>query len=152
MKIAEALMERKDLTKKISRIKENILSNLLTRADLAPKESYVMSLLIKYNKSMDELEKLNKAIDKANIKIQDELNYIKILDSKIAFYKEAGKKLLEGNSSYMYSEMKAEIIKNYDIDLINNELEKLENERREIEKKILKINWETSIEAGVDIE
>lgn len=143
MKLAEALMERKDLVKKINKAKEEITSNLVT------KEGFELpldmdKLFLQYESDQNNLMKLNTQIDKTNVILIDRLNRLRILDSKMAFYRECRKSLLEDSSNRFYNE-NVKMTRNYDLNKANTRLDKLELLRREVDKEIQKINWATEL-------
>jgi len=144
MKLSEALMERKDLIKKINNIKEEITSNLVTRQGF--QLPFDMDLLFAdYKELQAMLESLNLRIDKANADhLTEKLNALRILDSIMIFYKQCRKTLLSEHSSMYREEPVYE--RNYDITRLNEEIELFEIERRKLDREIQSINWQTELE------
>lgn len=146
MKLAEKLMERKDIVKKISRIKEEVTSNLITQIEFAPKDdSFIKTRLDELTTQTVKLQKVNKEINDSNAKyLSDDLNKLQILDTLINFYKNCRKAMLD-RDQYTYSR-ESKFKMNYDIESINKTLEDFESGRRELDKKIQKMNWEIVVE------
>jgi len=144
MKLAEALMARKDLVAKINKIKELIKNNLVTRKDFQLPIDMTAQFL-QYRELQGELEILNKKIDKTNAQyLTDKLNELRILDSKIAFYKECNTALMSSETSWRYND-DITLQRNYDLNVLNSWLEQCEAMRRKIDREIQKTNWETEL-------
>jgi len=144
MKLSEALMERKDLIKKVNNIKEEITSNLVTRQGFQLPFD-MDSLFVDYKTLQRKLETLNLRIDKTNAAhLTDKLNELRILDSIMIFYKQCRKTLLSEHSSMYREEPIYE--RNYDITRLNEEIELFEIARRTIDREIQSINWQTELE------
>ena len=147
MKLSRALLERRDLTRKISRIKEEIESVLITSENEEVEEITIKSMFDQLRDKMAELEVLNLRIDKVNaVKLMEKLNSLKIADSKIDFLKKCRSKLLQGNDSMKYySRVEIKEKKNISLSVINIELETIENFRKDLDSEIQEINWTTDI-------
>ena len=144
MKLSEALMERKDLIKKVNNIKEEITSNLVTREGFQLPFD-MKSLFTDYKELQTKLETLNLRIDKTNAAhLTEKLNALRILDSVMIFYKQCRKTLLSEHSSMYREEPVYE--RNYDINRLNEEIELFEIERRKLDREIQSINWQTELE------
>lgn len=144
MKLAEALMERKDLVMKINKIKELIKNNVVTRKDFQLPID-MRAQFLQYQKLQGELELLNKKIDKTNaLYLTDKLNELRILDSKIAFYKECHATLISNETSWRYGD-EVTLQRNYDLNELASWLEQTEVMRRKIDREVQKINWETEL-------
>lgn len=145
MTLAEALMERRDIIKKINKIKEEIRSNLVTKEDFQlpfDMDKLFDDFMLYQNKLMD----INTRIDKTNVKvINDKLNQIRIFDAIIMFYKECRKDILQDRGSGLYREERR-YVRNYDINQINSNIDEYEKIRRELDRSIQKINWKTELE------
>jgi len=150
MTLAESFMERNDINKKIARTQEELSSVLITEEGAvtiytaADKEREILILL-------DKKMELNIKIDKANEVNKENLQKLKNLDKKISFYSnlrstimhaDNRKKLYKGFSS---EETDIKMIKNLSEIYLSETLEALENERRALDKKIQKLNWQTEI-------
>lgn len=143
MVLAEALMARKDLVKKIERIKNLVSNSLVTYKDI-PLDVNIKDEMVKYHEKMDQLEEMNKKIDEANRVNISALSKLRILDSQLGFYK----KLSEGlsnDSRLSFRSVENEMIKNMDIKDVESIIESLEDARREIDKILQKANWTIEI-------
>jgi len=150
MKLAEALFERKEKAKKIERLKEEVSSYIITPESETVEEKWVENKLLEIKEASNDFQKINIAIDKANATHQSEnLNRLRQLDTLISFYSDLRKKLLgqEHNSRSIWSgEVNSEKkVKNYSYEKLSKKLEDLERERKDLDKTIMKINWNIEI-------
>lgn len=143
-KLSELLMNRKDLTKKVASIKEELLATMVTNKGPAILLETIETKFISYSSLMDELKDLNIKIDKLNARVNLEtLAKIKILDSKLEFYSSCRKKVLEnlGVEKHRFTDTSGQI--NYEVETINKKIEFTQEQRRELDKQIQSTNWST---------
>ena len=146
MKIAEALMQRKDLVSTLSRLKEDILSDLITTENRAPTKEYLTLKIETYLKTAEQLGELNSKIDIVNSKVLlDKLEEMRILNLKLSFFKELRTKLIESND-WRFSSADNPIIKNLSCDEITLNIVDIEKQKRNIDRLVQKINWATELE------
>ncbi len=148
MKIAEGLIERKEIVKKINRLNEEITANLYTEEDAKPdKENFIQSRMGTIIGLSAQLSELNLKISNANAaNLSLELNDLKTLDSLISFHQKWRKSLLSSGVEFMYgSRSEKTYTKNFDIDTMNSLLEDLDTKRRVIDKLLQRRNWEIEI-------
>ena len=143
MVLAEALMARKDLVKKVERIKTLVSNSLITYKDM-PAEIDVNAKLSQYISLMRDLEILNTQIDKANSVNIEALSKLRILDSKLGFYKKLSDSLTN-DSRMSFRSTEVEMVKNLSITEIEPIIEDLEIQRRDVDKSLQKANWTTEI-------
>lgn len=150
MKLAEALFERKEKSKKIERLKEEVNSYIITNESENVSEDWIDSKLKDIREASNEFQSINVAIEKANATHQSEnLNRLRQLDTLISFYSDLRKKLLgqdHNNRSIWHGEVSSEKkVKNYPYEKLSKKLEDLEKERKDLDKTIMKINWNIEI-------
>jgi hypothetical protein len=149
-------MERKDITKKISRLQEKIKSNLFFKGDTSSetnKSTKEVKQELEFNKEetdlvelYEKLSLLNVLIDMLNKGITNELVKLRILDSRIAFTLDLRKEFLNKNERQLYyTDDAGKFCSPTSIELIDATLERLEKERREIDKIVQKYNWTTDV-------
>lgn len=143
MVLAEALMARKDLVKKIERIKKLITNSLVTYKDM-PIDIDLNEQLKLYTDKMVDLEDLNAKIDRANAVNVDALSKLRVLDSKLGFYKEISDSLAN-DSRMSFRSIETEMVKNLNTVVVEKVIEELEIARRNVDKKLQKANWTTEI-------
>lgn len=150
MKLAEALFERKEKSKKIERLKEEVESYIITNESESVSEEWIEDKFQEIRQASNEFQKINVAIEKANASHQSEnLNRLRQLDTLISFYSNLRKKLLgqDHNSRHIWSGEvdKEKKVKNYSYEKLIKKLEDLEKERKDLDKTIMKINWNIEI-------
>lgn len=150
MKLAEALFDRKEKSKKIERLKEEVESRIISDESEAVTEEWVESKLQEIREASQEFQKINVAIEQANASHQSEnLNRLRQLDTLISFYSNLRKKLLgqdHNNRSIWHGEVSSEKkVKNYSYEKLSKKLEDLEKERKDLDKTIMRINWNIEI-------
>ena len=143
MKLAEALMERKDIVKKISRVTEEIMALLVTPAFEKVDSAVIKSKIGTHQDLVEALSALNVQIDKANVVLIDKLNALRTLDSHIGFCKEIRAGLIGEKNRFRYSEN--EYSKNIELYFINDLLEAYEKQRRALDREIQGLNWTINI-------
>lgn len=147
MKLAEALLERKELSKKISRLEEEVSSIIVTTDSDTYSEEAIESKLDEINILNSKLEALNISINKANAHHQAEnLVGLQQTDRLIAFYQKLRNKLLNPREERgIWAGEGPKYNKNYSLQIINGQLERLEKMRTQIDRKIMKTNWQIEI-------
>lgn len=147
MKLSRALLERRDLTKKIARVKEEIQASLVTPEHQAVNEAAINLKFGHLNELMENLHHINLVIDRANAEhLTADLNMLRILDSKIDFYKACRKALVSDNDMRYYSRSEVKDVKNISVNTINNKLEELEEERKNLDASIQEKNWTIEVD------
>ncbi len=149
MKLAEVLMLRSDLTKKLKKLEEEIESSLFTfdKEEVSIQNTYIEDKIDEFNQVSQSLMKVNIEIDKANTGIRDKIKQIQKLDRLIGFYNNLRKEILGKNNVYMYKEIqKYPCIEIY---YLNDLLESCEKSRRDLDKEIQKYNWETKLDIDI---
>jgi cob(I)alamin adenosyltransferase len=145
MKLQEAFMKRNDLKKKISRLFDELKSVLITEEGetlwFNPEEK-LQELVLAQN----ELYELNVKIANANQANIEQLEHLKYLDEKIRTYTAIRSSLLENNRRHRFAlESSTPVVRNLDINVINEALEVFEDERRQIDRELQKKNWQTEV-------
>jgi uncharacterized protein YejL (UPF0352 family) len=89
---------------------------------------------------------LNVKIANANQANIEQLEHLKYLDEKIRTYTAIRSSLLENNRRHRFSlELSTPVVRNLDINVINEALEVFEDERRQIDRELQKKNWQTEV-------
>lgn len=146
MKLSRALLKRRDLVKKLSRLKEEVLAMLVTSSNDMFEQSEIEQKLAKVDEKTIELESLNIKIDRANsINLMEYLAHLKVLDGKIDFYKKCRQTLLQGEENWRFVKPEQAEKKNFNMDEMTRLLETLEEERSELDSEIQEKNWTTEI-------
>lgn len=146
MKIAEALIQRKELAKKINRLNEEIGAVLVTEETSSPKKNFISSRLKNITTLSNELAQLNLKINNVNSKnLSEELNELKTLDSLISFHQKWRKILLNSKEDFTYGRGEKVYKTNFSIDTMNTLLEELESERRDVDRLLQRRNWEIDV-------
>lgn len=145
MKLAEALLERKEKLKKMERLQEEIKATVVT-TDEKVDQGDIVELLDSLAKVSDEVQKLNARITKANAEHQAEnLAKLQQLDKMISFYKEIRSKILNPREQRAFWGESVSFNKNFDHKTITDSLESLEKERSQTDKELTKKNWQIDI-------
>lgn len=148
MKLAEALMERKDIIKQMKKTEEEILSMVYTsdKEQISNVSSTIIDSIDFFQTDLcDALERINIAIDKANEGIRKELKELQMYDKLISLYSAIRRELLSDSRVMMYREVPIRY-RTITLTEINSLLESAEEERRNIDVKIQAYNWNTEIE------
>lgn len=144
MHLAELLMDRKDLVSQINRLKEDALKGAVTRSDMTPPYN-ISDKLQQYEELMRRLREINVKIDKANAEhMTDLLNELRIIDSRLEFYKSLRNVLLAGGEHYYGGEIERVI--NHDVEDVSTVISTLEKKRRTFDRQIQKKNWQVEVE------
>jgi len=146
MKIAEALIQRKELVKKINRLNEEVAANLITAEEAMPAENFITSRLVEITTLSEKLSALNFSISEANAaNLAKELNELKTLDSLVSIHQKWRKTLLGPKDEFMYGRQEKVTKVNFNIDTMNVLLEELEEKRRTVDRTLQRRNWEIDV-------
>ncbi len=146
MKLAEALILRADMQKRIEQIKSRLYNNVLTQEGESPSEDPNI-LLKEVSLLQDELTTLIKSINRTNNNsfFNDELTLSEALverDALIAkrtILSSAAERASEKQDRYSRSEIK--YVSTIDVKKFLKEADKLSKEFRELDTKIQGMNW-----------
>lgn len=146
MKLQEAFMERNDLKKKITRALSELNTVIITEEEDTPQFD-PQKKLDEINTLQTQLEKLNIAIDYANRVNTATLHRQRFVDAMIAHYTTIRNSLLtwKRKQTLGYGDTIIKMKKNFDLDTITQQLEKLETEKRELDRRLQKSNWEVEV-------
>ena len=146
MKIAEALIQRKELVKKINRLNEEVAANLITAEEAMPAENFITSRLVEITTLSEKLSALNFSISEANAaNLAKELNELKTLDSLVSIHQKWRKTLLGPKDEFIYGRQEKVTKVNFSIDTMNVLLEELEEKRRTVDRTLQRRNWEIDV-------
>lgn len=150
MKLAEALILRSDLQKRIEQIRTRLYNNVVTQEGELPSED--PNLLLKEFMSLqDELASIIKSINKTNNKtaFNDKLTLSEALVerdailSKRTIFFNAAERASERQDRYSRSEIKNVSI--IDVKEFQKQADKFSKEFRELDTKIQGLNWNTDL-------
>lgn len=146
MKLQEAFMERNDLKKKITRALSELNTVIITEEEDTPQFD-PQKKLDEINTLQTQLEKLNIAIDYANQVNIATLHRQRYVDAMIAHYTTIRNALLtwKRKQTLGYGDTVIQMQKNFDLNEITKELEKFETEKRELDRRLQKSNWEVEV-------
>jgi hypothetical protein len=145
MKLAEALLERKEKLKKMERLQEEIKASVVTTDEKVEAED-IDSLLGTLTNVSNEVEELNIKISKANAEHQAEnLAKIQQLDKMISFYKDVRNKILNPRDQRAFWGENVSFNKNYNHKAITSRLEELEKQRTNTDREMTRLNWQIDI-------
>ncbi len=146
MKLQEAFMERNDLKKKITRALSELNTVIITEEEDTPQFD-PQKKLDEINTLQTQLEKLNIAIDYANQINTPTLHRQRYVDAMIAHYTTIRNTLLawKRKQTLGYGDTVIQMQKNFDLYEITKELEKFETEKRELDRRLQKSNWEVEV-------
>lgn len=150
MKLAEALIHRADLMKKISTIKERIRMNLLVQEGEKPSEDPKV-LLRSFHASMDELTRLISAINHTNAitkfdekrTLSDAIAERDSLLKKSNTYAAFASESVPSFDRYSTSEIKKIAV--LDAKALNKESDRYSKMYRELDLKLQEKNWQTEL-------
>jgi len=151
VKLAEALMKRKDIIKEIKKVEEEVLNNIVHfSAEEANKEGEVVhtKVLSLYSALLKDLEYYNTAIEKTNRPIAHNIKAMQLLDREISFYNQIRKKVINKNNDVgmrIYKEP-ATLYSAITVEDINALIKVKEAKRRSFDKKVQEFNWVTDLE------
>jgi len=152
IKLSEALLVRKDITKEISRLQEKMTASLFY-TDIPGEVPYcskgtefahmgsVLELLY------TQLEQVTTEINRANLPIVQELTTLKLLDSKISHYLGLRKSFLQKMEpvAWFGKEAPANSLPAIMLNTLEGFIHDFEKERRELDKLIQQHNWNTDV-------
>ena len=149
MKLAEALISRADLQKKIAQMRSRMEQNAKVQEGENPAES-VVELLPQYDCMLSELETLIKKINRTNGvtafnngTLTDAITERDCLRAKIHAYRELYDAAAIKQDRYSRSEIK--YIRCVDTTALQNKIDALSKEYREMDTKIQEANWYTEL-------
>ncbi len=150
MKLAEALILRADLQKRIEQVKNRLYNNVLTQEGELPSEDPNF-LLKEFASLQDQLSNIIKAINRTNnnTSFNDRLSLSEALVerdailSKRNLFSNAADRASEKQDRYSRSEIK--YISTIDIEKFQKEADKLSKEFRELDTKIQGLNWNVDL-------
>lgn len=150
MKLAEALILRADLQKRMEQIKSRMLNNVIIQEGEEPGENPNM-LIEEYLHLQEELSALIKAINRTNNNtkftegklLSEALTERDALLSKRNVLSEAAERASQKQDRYSRTEIK--YVSAIDIGKLRKEADKLAKEFREIDTKIQGMNWNVDL-------
>ena len=146
MKLAEALMERADLQRRLVQIRERIKQNAIYQEGETPAES-VVELLAEYRRCAERLETLVVAINRSNqqIVLADGMPMLEALARRERLQNEHAmlsalcEAAMPDNSRYSRSELRS--LSAVNISEVRKEADKIAQRCRELDIQIQQANW-----------
>ena len=146
MKLAEALMERADLQRRLVKVKQRMQQNALYQEGDAPAES-VAELLAEYRRCAERLETLVVAINRSNqqIVLADGMPMLEALARRERLQNEHAmlsalcEAAMPDNSRYSRSELRS--LSAVNISEVRKEADKIAQRCRELDIQIQQANW-----------
>lgn len=150
MKLAEALILRSDLQKRIARLRQRILDNVKVQEGDSPAEDS-NQLLLELEQSSVELLSLIQRINRTNsvtnledgLSMADGLALRDILKMRHSVYRELAKAAVIKQSRVSRSEVK--FISTVNVREIQGTADQLAKEHRELDARIQAMNWNTEL-------
>lgn len=149
MKLAEALILRKDLQTRIARVRERLFANVLNQEGDAPSED-PSELIRRLNKAYAELEDIINRINKTNANtpfgdssLADAITKRDIMIRKVSVLREALQKASERTQRYSQKEIR--IVTTLNIAEEEKWVDQLAYEARVLDSKIQAKNWEVDL-------
>ena len=149
MKLAEALIARADLQRKIAQIRSRMEQNAKVQEGEQPAES-IEELLTLYNEMMTELERLIKCINRTNGvtefdggTLTDAIAERDCLTGKIHAYRELYDAAAIKQERYSRSEVK--YVRCIDTAQLQNKIDEMSKMFRELDTKIQAANWSAEL-------
>lgn len=150
MKLAEALIARADLQKRIEQLKRRISMNLKIQEGEKPAED-PNAMLTELEKNIEEVTTLIQRINKTNCSVQfDETRTL--ADALVERDQKWDKRLILAKiaeeasiRSDRYSRTEIKIISTVDVSAIQKQVDQLSKEFREIDTKIQGLNWSVDL-------
>ena len=154
MKLAEALLLRSDLKKKLASLRERIANNAVVQQGEKPHED-PNKLLKEANGVLDELEKLTLSVNAANqiAKLDDGRSLASLLARRDqlaqqhALLQVAAQATKKEPDRYSLSEIKW--VSTVDVAKLQKQSDDLAGRLREFNARIQQANWQVDIELGV---
>jgi len=146
MKLQEAFMERNDLKKKITRALSELNTVIITEEEEIPQFDPQQKLQ-EIEILQDKLARLNIAIDYANQVNIPTLHEQRHVDAMISHYTTIRNGLLawKRKQTLGYGDTIIKMKKNFDLEEITKKLEKFEAEKRDLDRRLQKSNWEVEV-------
>lgn len=149
MKLAEALILRKDLQTRIARVRERLFANVLNQEGDAPSED-PSELIRRLNKVYAELEDIINRINKTNANtpfgdssLADAITKRDIMIRKVSVLREALQKASERTDRYSKKEIR--IVTTLNIAEEEKWVDELAYQARVLDSKIQAKNWEVDL-------
>jgi len=149
MKLAEALIERSDLQKRIAQLKHRMGQNVKIQEGEEAAES-IDSLLTEYNAANKLLMKLVKRINKTNAsasfmdeKLIDAIVTRDCLSAKIKAYRELYDAAITRQHRYSRTEIK--YVSCVDLSWLQKEIDSFAKDYRILDTKLQETNWNTEL-------
>ena len=149
MKLAEALLTRADLQKKIAQLKNRMVQNVKVREGEEPAES-VEKLLEEFNNANSALESLIKRINKTNAQtsfkdgtIIDSIVYRDCLSTKIKAYRDLYEAAVSKSERFHLQEIK--YMRCVDAAKLQKDIDELSRLYRSIDTSLQEVNWYTDL-------
>ncbi len=150
MKLAEALIERKELNTKIARLKARLLDNVLIQEGDTLTED-PSELMREFNNSFDRLTKVVNAINKTNVETKVEGKSLAqlIVERDLLIKKASIMREIVGKASNRvdrYSRSEILILTTIDVNQYQKQIDDISAEARKLDSKIQFSNWNTEVE------
>ncbi len=145
MKLAEALIERADLQREIAQLESRMRQNAKVQEGDEPAED-VSKLLPQYERKMADLEGLIIRINKTNheasfdaVTLADAIAKRDCLKSKLRAYRDLHEAASISQDRYSNKEIK--FIRCIDVAILQDRIDRLAKEYRELDTKLQAMNW-----------
>ncbi len=149
MKLAEALILRKDLQIRVARIRDRLFANVLVQEGDKPSEDPA-ELIIRLNETLAELGSLISKINKTNSStfldgkpLSDAITERDIALRKVSILREALQKAADRPNRYSQKEIR--LLTPLDVQKEEKIVDKLAYEARVLDAKIQAKNWEVEL-------
>lgn len=149
MKLAEALILRKDLQTRVARIRDRLFANVLVQEGDKPSEDPA-ELIIRLNETLAELGSLISKINKTNSStlldgkhLADAITERDIALRKVSILREALQKAADRPNRYSQKEIR--LLTPLDVQKEEKIVDKLAYETRILDAKIQAKNWEVEL-------
>ena len=149
MKLAEALMERADLQKRIAQINERMKANVRVQEGDEPAEN-VTALLVEYEEMtlafvrlVNRINRTNVATSLGHITLAEAITARDAIKARANTYQTLYQAATLGRERYSRSEIK--FVRCVDAKMLQNKADKLSKEHREFDAQIQAVNWTTDL-------
>ena len=147
MKLAEMLMTRKDILKKVKNVEEELEKTLLRYEEVTDLDQKLyIDKVDEYEILLTDLHLVNMKIEVANRDIASKIKRQQIISREIGMLNSLRTKTLEKNETRRYL---GENIRTVDscvsVEHLNSLIDSKENLRRELDKEIQRYNWQTEV-------
>ena len=148
MKLAEALIERAELKKRNGRLLSRIKANVLVQEGDEPAEDYA-EMIAEYEDNMERLLELTQRVNKTNsktpfdgsISIAEAIALRDSVKAKSLMYREIHEQSTITQFKYGYSKNEVKFVRCINVKELQNTIDRLSKEYREIDTKIQGLNW-----------